>query len=303
VISQDDDPIVRFENVGLRYGLGPEVLRDINFSLQPGSFNFLIGESGAGKSSLLKLIYLAFKPSRGIITLFGRDIAMASRADLPALRRKIGVVFQEFKLLNHLSAFDNVALPLRVARTRESDVRKHVSELLAWVGLKDHMQARPPTLSGGQQQRVSIARAIIARPRLLLADEPTGNVDDDMGIRLMHLFEELNRLGTSVVIATHNMHLVERLGHRQLRLDGGQLRVKEAVSQHHSPERKPIQDLVPEPQPSKFTSPTQTMPPSPEPIARPAKKPRRAPPKIRAEDDHKGDPQTFGDPSSLENFL
>ena len=189
-----DEAIVRFENVGLRYGLGPEVLKDVNFALQKGSFHFLIGESGAGKSSLLKLIYLALKPSRGLISLFGHDIATTPRPDLPALRRRVGVVFQEFKLLNHLSAYDNVALPLRVAGARESVVKKHVSELLAWVGLEQHMQARPPTLSGGQQQRVSIARAIIARPRLLLADEPTGNVDDVMGFRLMHLFEELNRL-------------------------------------------------------------------------------------------------------------
>ena len=145
------------------------------------------------------------------------DIATTPRPNLPALRRRVGVVFQEFKLLNHLSAYDNVALPLRVAGVRESVVKKHVSELLAWVGLEQsHMQARPPTLSGGQQQRVSIARAVIARPRLLLADEPTGNVDDVMGFRLMHLFEELNRLGTTVVIATHNMKVVESLGHGRL---------------------------------------------------------------------------------------
>ena len=221
-----DETIVRFENVGLRYGLGPEVLKDVNFELSKGSFHFLIGESGAGKSSLLKLIYLALKPSRGLISLFGHDIAVTPRPDLPALRRRVGVVFQEFKLLNHLSAFDNVALPLRVAGARESVIKKHVSELLTWVGLEAHMQARPPTLSGGQQQRVSIARAIIARPRLLLADEPTGNVDDVMGFRLMHLFEELNRLGTTVVIATHNMQVVERLGHGRLLLDEGHLTVE-----------------------------------------------------------------------------
>lgn len=218
-----DEVIVRFENVGLRYGLGPEVLQDVSFTLTRGSFHFLIGESGAGKSSLLKLIYLALKPSRGLISLFGHDIPTTPRPNLPALRRRVGVVFQEFKLLNHLSAYDNVALPLRVAGAKESVVKKHVSELLTWVGLKSHMQARPPTLSGGQQQRVSIARAVIARPRLLLADEPTGNVDDVMGFRLMHLFEELNRLGTTVVIATHNMQVVESLGHGRLLLDGGRL--------------------------------------------------------------------------------
>ena len=221
--TADHEAIVRFENVSLRYGLGPEVLQDVTFTLAPGSFHFLVGESGAGKSSLLKLIYLALKPSRGLISLFERDIATTPRRDLPALRRRVGVVFQEFRLLNHLSAFDNVALPLRVAGTRESEVEKHVVELLTWVGLKDHLKARPPTLSGGQQQRVSIARAVIARPKLLLADEPTGNVDDTMGLRLMHLFEELNKLGTTIVIATHNNHLVERLGHDSLRLERGRL--------------------------------------------------------------------------------
>jgi cell division transport system ATP-binding protein len=225
-----DEVIVRFENVGLRYGLGPEVLQDVSFTLTRGSFHFLIGESGAGKSSLLKLIYLALKPSRGLISLFGHDIPTTPRPNLPALRRRVGVVFQEFKLLNHLSAYDNVALPLRVAGAKESVVKKHVSELLTWVGLKSHMQARPPTLSGGQQQRVSIARAVIARPRLLLADEPTGNVDDVMGFRLMHLFEELNRLGTTVVIATHNMKVVESLGHGRLLLNDGQLKMESAIT-------------------------------------------------------------------------
>jgi cell division transport system ATP-binding protein len=225
-----DEVIVRFENVGLRYGLGPEVLQDVSFTLTRGSFHFLIGESGAGKSSLLKLIYLALKPSRGLISLFGHDIPTTPRPNLPALRRRVGVVFQEFKLLNHLSAYDNVALPLRVAGAKESVVKKHVSELLTWVGLKSHMQARPPTLSGGQQQRVSIARAVIARPRLLLADEPTGNVDDVMGFRLMHLFEELNRLGTTVVIATHNMKVVDSLGHGRLLLDDGQLKMESAIT-------------------------------------------------------------------------
>lgn len=219
--------IARFENVGLRYGLGPEVLRDVTFSLRSGSFHFLVGESGAGKSSLLKLMYLALKPSRGLISLFGSDIATTSRPDFPALRRQIGVVFQEFRLLEHLSTFDNVALPLRVAGVKEADVNRHVTELLEWVGLKDHMKSRPPTLSGGQQQRVSIARAVIARPKLLLADEPTGNVDDRMALRLMHLFEELNRLGTTIVVATHNMALVDSLGYPVMRLDAGAMSIAE----------------------------------------------------------------------------
>lgn len=217
------ESVIRFEHVGLRYGLGPEVLRDISFELGAGSFHFLVGESGAGKSSLLKLMYLALKPSRGLISLFARDIATTPRDELPALRRRIGVVFQEFRLLEHLSTFDNVALPLRVAGIREADVQTNVTELLSWVGLKDHMKSRPPTLSGGQQQRVAIARAVIARPKILLADEPTGNVDDKMALRLMHLFDELNKLGTTVIIATHNEHLVKNLGHPCLVLDAGNL--------------------------------------------------------------------------------
>ena len=237
-----DEAIVQFESVGLRYGLGPEVLQDVSFTLPRGSFHFLIGESGAGKSSLLKLIYLALKPSRGSISLFGHDIATTLRPNLPALRRRVGVVFQEFKLLNHLSAYDNVALPLRVAGAKESVVKKHVSELLTWVGLKSHMQARPPTLSGGQQQRVSIARAVIARPRLLLADEPTGNVDDVMGFRLMHLFEELNRLGTTVVIATHNMKVVESLGHGRLLLGNGRLTTEDALTKPDAKEKMLVVD-------------------------------------------------------------
>lgn len=229
--------IARFENVGLRYGLGPEVLQDVTFSLATGSFHFLVGESGAGKSSLLKLLYLALKPSRGIISLFGRDIATLPRKELPALRRQIGVVFQEFRLLEHLSTFDNVALPLRVAGVKETDINRHVAELLEWVGLKDHMKARPPTLSGGQQQRVSIARAVIARPKILLADEPTGNVDDRMALRLMHLFEELNRLGTTIVIATHNMSLVDGLGYPIMRLNDGNFSLIEG-SGNRSPTRE-----------------------------------------------------------------
>lgn len=223
MVIDDIDSVVRFENVGLRYGLGPEVLQDVSFALAAGSFHFLVGASGAGKSSLLRLMYLALKPSRGLITLFGRDIATTKRRKLPRLRRRIGVVFQDFRLLGHLSAFDNVALPLRVSGTREDEVEKHVVELLTWVGLKDHLKARPPTLSGGQQQRVAIARAVIGQPSLLLADEPAGNVDDRMAMRLMHLFEELNKLGTTIVIATHNVALVKRLEHPCLSLDGGRL--------------------------------------------------------------------------------
>jgi len=219
----------------MRYGTGPEVLREVTFSLAPGSFHFLTGRSGAGKSSLLKLMYLAHRPSRGLITLFDEDIATVPQKRLPLLRRRIGVVFQEFRLLNHLSAFDNVALPLRVAGVRDATVRKNVRELLQWTGLADQMKARPPTLSGGQQQRVAIARAIIAKPSLLLADEPTGNVDEAMGVRLLYLFEELNRMGTTVVIATHSEALISRFRHPVLHLEDGILTTRHASSARVGP--------------------------------------------------------------------
>lgn len=216
---------VRFESVGLRYGSGPEVLQDVTFSLGQGSFHFLTGPSGAGKTSLLSLLYLARRPSRGSIVLFGEDVSGAPRVALPALRRRLGVVFQEFRLLDHLSALDNVALPLRVAGVGEAEIQRHVPELLTWVGLGKHMMAKPPTLSGGQKQRVAIARAVINRPDLLVADEPTGNVDDRTALRLLHLFNELNKLGTTVVIATHNEGLVRRFPYPRLHLEAGRLRV------------------------------------------------------------------------------
>jgi cell division transport system ATP-binding protein len=215
--------MVRFENVGMRYGAGPEVLRDVTFVLEAGSFTFLTGLSGAGKTTLLKLISIAEPPSRGLITLFGHDLATAKRSALPALRRRIGVVFQDFRLLGHLSAFDNVALPLRIAGRKQSEYARDVEELLVWVGLGDRMTAVPATLSGGEQQRVAIARAVVAKPDLLVADEPTGNVDPEIGARLIRLFAELNRLGTTVLIATHDRNLVESTRAREMRLVDGRL--------------------------------------------------------------------------------
>lgn len=216
--------IVQFENVGLRYGTGAETLSDLSFALRAGGFYFLTGPSGAGKTSLLQLLYMAQRPSRGLIRLFGEDIVTMPRARLPGFRRRIGVVFQDFRLVRHLSAFDNVALPLRVAGVEERDLTTPVSEMLAWVGLGHRASARPATLSGGEQQRVAIARAVIARPELLVADEPTGNVDPDMAKRLLHLFDALNNLGTTVVVATHDVHLLTRVSRAEmLRLDRGQL--------------------------------------------------------------------------------
>ena len=215
--------MVRFENVGMRYGVGREVLREVNFALDPGSFTFLTGPSGAGKTTLLKLMLLAEQPTRGVISLFGSNLALLKRAELPSLRRRIGVVFQEFRLLDHLSAFENVALPLRLSGRRVGDYRKDVEELLAWVGLGERLEDKPPTLSGGEQQRVAIARAVVAKPDILLADEPTCNVDPDIGERLIRLFVELNRFGTTVMIATHDRALIESTRARELRLVDGKV--------------------------------------------------------------------------------
>jgi cell division transport system ATP-binding protein len=216
--------IVQFESVGLRYGTGAEVLRDLDFSLGRGGFYFLAGASGAGKTSLLRLLYLAQRPTRGRIRLFGEDLSGAPRDALPDFRRRIGVVFQDFRLIRHLSAFDNVALPLRIAGRDEAEIGSAVGEMLDWVGLGDRTGARPPTLSGGEQQRVAIARAVITKPDLLVADEPTGNVDSDMAKRLLHLFAALNELGTTVVVATHDLGLIASNPRAQLmRLDAGML--------------------------------------------------------------------------------
>ena len=222
--------MVRFEDVVLRYGNGPEILKRVSLQFDPGSYHFLVGASGAGKSSLLRMMYLAQHPSDGRVALFGRDVAGLSRRETARLRRRIGVVFQDFRLLDHLTARENVALPLRISGEAGAHSGKEVEELLSWVGLADHMDALPPTLSGGQQQRVAIARAVIGRPSLLLADEPTGNLDDRMAVRLLYLFEELNKIGTTVVIATHNESLVQRFPHPVTRLRDGAVENAEAAT-------------------------------------------------------------------------
>ncbi len=217
------DTIVRFDGVGLRYGRAPETLQDLSFELKAGSFHFLTGPSGAGKSSLLKLIYLAHRPSRGRIELFGQDIGRSKRKDLPFLRRRIGVVFQEMHLLEHLTAFDNVALPMRLAGQKPATYRTDIAELLQWVGLGTKMHAMPETLSGGERQRLAIARAVVARPEIILADEPTGNLDHEMGQRILKLFTELNRLGTTVLIASHDLDLVASSGMPAFNIESGRL--------------------------------------------------------------------------------
>jgi len=213
--------VIQFDSVSMRYGNGDEILKNLTFTLDPGSFHFLTGASGAGKTSLLKLLYLDQKPSHGDIQFFDTHITPSTVMDMPKIRRKIGIVFQDFRLFNHLSAFDNVALPLKIIGAHDSIIKDHVTELLTWVGLDERMHAKPPFLSGGEQQRVAIARAIIGKPDLLLADEPTGNVDPEMGLKLMHLFAELNKLGTTTVIATHDEGLVKTIGAPVLHLDKG----------------------------------------------------------------------------------
>ncbi|GGB35596.1 cell division ATP-binding protein FtsE [Tistrella bauzanensis] len=221
----DDTALVRFDAVGMQYDGAAEVLRDISFALDPGSYHFLTGPSGAGKSTMMRLLYLAQRPSAGRISLFGREADGLGRSDRARMRQRIGVVFQDFRLLPHLSAFDNAALPLRILKTPEAELRRDVMELLAWVGLGDQADASPATLSGGQQQRLAIARAVVVRPRLLLADEPTGNLDAEMGLKLMHLFEELNKLGTTIVVATHDTTLLARFRHPRLVLADGTVRL------------------------------------------------------------------------------
>ncbi len=222
-MSQASSNIVRFESVSLQYGHEPEILRNITFSIAAGSFAFLTGRSGSGKSSLLRLIYLAQRPSQGFVSLFGENISFIERQALPAIRRRLGVVFQDFRLLDHLSTLDNVAIPLRIAGVREEEVRKHVPELLAWIGLARFLHAKPSTLSCGQKQRMAIARAVISRPDLLLADEPTGSVDSCVARRVFHLFIELHKIGTTIIIATHNECLARQFNFPRMHLEGGRL--------------------------------------------------------------------------------
>ena len=215
--------IVHFDRVSLRYGRGPEILSDVNFTLPQSSFTFLTGASGAGKSSLLKLCYLALAPSRGLINLFGQDTSRMINPHQQALKRRIGVVLQDFHLIEHLTVFENVALSLRVAGLPRGQYVDDVTELLQWVGLGHRMQALPPTLSGGEKQRAAIARAVIAKPDLLIADEPTGNVDPVIGRRLLRLFAEMNRMGTTVMIATHDVDLIKEIDARVLRIENGRV--------------------------------------------------------------------------------
>ena len=214
---------VRLSGLGFGYADSPDVLQDVNLILPRGSFHFLTGPSGAGKSSLLRLLTLAERPAQGRIALFGQDATEVARAAAPAFRRRMGVVFQDFRLLDHLDLFDNAALPLRLAGRRRADYAADVEEMLRWVGLGGRMSARPPGLSGGEKQRLAIARAVMGKPELIIADEPTGSVDRAMADKLLKLFQSLNRLGATVLIASHDEALAERSGARVLRLDRGRL--------------------------------------------------------------------------------
>jgi cell division transport system ATP-binding protein len=218
-----NNEVVRFERLGMRYGRGPEVLSDVDMCLQNGSFTFLTGPSGAGKSTLLKLCYLELKQSRGLINLFGTDISEMSRKTKHSTKKKIGVILQDFRLIDHLTIFENVALPLRVSGEKKSNYTKDISELLQWVGLGARMDALPKTLSGGEKQRAAIARAVISKPDLIIADEPTGNVDEVMSKRLLSLFTEMNRSGTTVLIATHNKKLIKGVKANILHIENGTL--------------------------------------------------------------------------------
>ncbi|CBI76958.1 Cell division protein [Bartonella clarridgeiae 73] len=219
--------MIRFENVGLRYGMGPEILRDISFHIPKGSFQFITGASGSGKTSLMRLMFLAIKPTRGHIDLFGNDTALLKRQELPVLRQRIGVVFQDFRLLDHMTTYENVSLPLRIRGQEEATYRSEVEDLLRWVGLGNYIHVLPPVLSGGEKQRVAIARALIDQPEILLADEPTGNVDPSLASRLLRLFIELNRFGTAVIIATHDISLMEQVAARRLILHQGRMTIYE----------------------------------------------------------------------------
>ena len=215
--------MIEFSNVGLRYGHGPEILRDLTFRIEPGSFHFLTGPSGSGKTSLLRLLLLSLRPSRGTLTMFGRNVSALNQDSLLDMRRHIGIVFQEFRLLEHLTTFENVALPLRVLGQPESAYRENVTELLEWVGLGERMEALPALLSGGEKQRAAIARAVIGRPDILLADEPTGNVDSELSLRLVRLFAELNKLGTTIILATHELSLLDSFKFPRMTLSDGRV--------------------------------------------------------------------------------
>ncbi|MBN9413157.1 MAG: ATP-binding cassette domain-containing protein [Candidatus Paracaedimonas acanthamoebae] len=217
--------IVQFERVSLKYDQGPSVLEDVSFKLSPGTFHYLTGASGAGKSSLLKLIYKGFKEYRGTIQVFGNDLRYMKNQAVSLYRQKIGIIFQDFLLLEHLTTLDNIALPLRLRGDGWLHSQKKARQMMEWIGLGGFEEAMPSTLSGGQKQRAVIARSVMNKPKLLLADEPTGNLDDENAAKLLYLFEELNRGGITIIMATHNKDLTTEFPHPIIRLAEGQISI------------------------------------------------------------------------------
>ncbi len=213
--------MIRFDNVTKRYDKGREALRNVSFDIDAGELIFLTGHSGAGKSTLLKLIALIERPTRGQVLIEGRNIGRLPERRIPAHRRKIGMVFQDHKLLEDRSVFENVALPMIIAGYAQREIRGRVRASLDYVGLLDHEKHTPAMLSTGEQQRVGIARAIVARPKLLIADEPTGNLDPELSLDIMNLFRRFNEVGVTMLIATHDLGLVEQLGGRRIILEDG----------------------------------------------------------------------------------
>ena len=222
--------MVKLEHIGKRYGNGAQILSDVSLTLGPGGFHFLTGASGAGKTMLLKIITLAERPSHGRLTLFGADAGALDRAARAALRRRVGIVFQDTWLVDELSARDNVALPLRIAGAAEREIHDNVAAILAWVGLADRADSPAAALSGGERQLVAIARAIIGRPELLIADEPTGKGGDEIAHLLVRLFERINRLGTTVLIASDDIAFARQFEHRRFHLDHGRLADPDATA-------------------------------------------------------------------------
>lgn len=214
---------MRCQQIGLEYVTGKPVLRNLSLHLEPGSFTFIAGASGAGKSSLLSMLALSQKPTSGTLELFGEDVTELTRESLPLMRRKIGTVFQDYQLLNHLTVAQNVALPLKISGEPAEEIEEKVTELLAWIGLDGYADIRPPLLSGGQKQRVAIARAVINKPLLILADEPTGNLDHELSMKLMYLFTSLNKIGTTIIFATHDESLMASFDYPVLYLRDGHL--------------------------------------------------------------------------------
>lgn len=220
-----NSPIVSLENVTLRYGGGREILNRINLELELGSFHFLTGASGSGKSTLIRLLYLGQRSFSGKVKILGQDISKLSSDEAATLRQKIGVVFQDFHLLDHINVIDNVALPLRVKGMSQRKAHVVAEQILDWVGLEGFADKKPDTLSGGEQQRVALARAVIGKPKLLLADEPTGSVDDAIAIKLLHLFEQLHASGTTILLATHNRDLTGEFPHPEIVAENANLTI------------------------------------------------------------------------------